>query len=880
MEHQMYLFGKFYDREALPLGERITHILGAAKAKAAQGQTVPLFTILETLDRIGRRWQDPDYPYRRQAFASLRESLQMSETAATAALDIIPQLLDRSSLLKRLTMSLPYPLSVMDRWLHPVTFPGRIRALPRGVVVHICAGNVFLGALDSLLMGMITKNVNLLKLSSDDPGTILYFAESIVAEDPAGVLANNFAILRWERGNKKIEEAVLSKSDVILVWGGEAAITYYQKSAGPYVHVVGYGPKISLGLVGEQSFTRDNFPKIAARCAHDICLYDQKACSSPQNLFLPSRDLAVIREFAEELSRALATELERQPATAMSDNELTEIMTQRATFRFKAAQGAALILTSPGNSGHTVVYDTEHQELQTSPLNRFIYLKSYERLEQFGSVIAGMDVYLQSVGLYATATEWARWEQLLTALGVTRLAELGEMLTVHDGAPHDATLPLLELIKWVATESPSALPQDSACVRELFRYVRDHSPFYRRHWVGVDLERDDFLAQTPLLTKELFLESSPPDSHDILCQNFPVSPIVFSSGGSTGRPKYSYFANDEFDLIASRLADQYVIQGLRTTDKVANLFVAGHLWSSFLAVDRALNKIGTFNLPIGGQLDFEEMAKYLATFAPNVVMGIPSVLNGLLHKMIESNIEFKAEKIFYAGEFMSEAMVRNFTKYWGVRDIHSAGYASVDAGLIGYQCPHQQGGCHHICSDLCLMELVTPEGQPITVPDVEGEIVVTALYRWLMPFIRYRTGDLGVYAAQPCPCGRLDPVFQLLGRCDDRLQIGGSRIFVKDIEKLLKQYDFLTGSYQFIPQFREREEFLAVMIETNEESRCTTTEFVAEFFRGFYRIFPDFTNSVEKCWIAPPAIAFVPPGTIPQVARTGKIRLIEDRRKE
>ena len=53
------------------------------------------------------------------------------------------------------------------------------------------------------------------------------------------------------------------------------------------------------------------------------------------------------------------------------------------------------------------------------------------------------------------------------------------------------------------------------------------------------------------------------------------------------------------------------------------------------------------------------------------------------------------------------------------------------------------------------MELLDDDDCPITTPGVEGEIVGTSLNNLAMPFIRYRTGDRGVYDSfDTCACGR------------------------------------------------------------------------------------------------------------------------------
>jgi phenylacetate-coenzyme A ligase PaaK-like adenylate-forming protein len=272
------------------------------------------------------------------------------------------------------------------------------------------------------------------------------------------------------------------------------------------------------------------------------------------------------------------------------------------------------------------------------------------------------------------------------------------------------------------------------------------------------------------------------------------------------------------------------------------------------------------------------MVKYLCTFQPNTLFGLPSTLTSLLNYCLENKVNLHIEKIFYAGEHMPPAMVDHFQKHWGVTGVHSAGYASADAGIIGYQCACQSGGEHHVFSDLVILELLSEEGKIIQNPGEEGEIVVTSLYRKYMPIVRYRTGDLGSYSDRPCACGRQDRVFHMIGRCDDRLQIGGARIFVQDLDKLLHKYEMLTGIYQFVPQYREQSEFLQVCIECRGGQEFPS-RLVAEFQKEFYQIFSDLSLSISQEWIAEAEILFVPECTIPRVPRTQKVKLIDDRRR-
>jgi phenylacetate-CoA ligase len=94
------------------------------------------------------------------------------------------------------------------------------------------------------------------------------------------------------------------------------------------------------------------------------------------------------------------------------------------------------------------------------------------------------------------------------------------------------------------------------------------------------------------------------------------------------------------------------------------------------------------------------------------------------------------------------------------------GYGGRDAGFIAHQCP--AGGMHLTHEDI-IVEIIDGEGRILPVGE-SGEIIVTHLATRDFPFIRYRTGDVGVLDDRPCSCGRTLPLLkEVQGRSTDFL---------------------------------------------------------------------------------------------------------------
>jgi phenylacetate-CoA ligase len=91
-------------------------------------------------------------------------------------------------------------------------------------------------------------------------------------------------------------------------------------------------------------------------------------------------------------------------------------------------------------------------------------------------------------------------------------------------------------------------------------------------------------------------------------------------------------------------------------------------------------------------------------------------------------------------------------------------YSTVENAVFASQC---EQGRLHVSPDSGIVELLRPDGTPCQ-PGEPGEVVATCLMRDYQPMIRFRLGDMAVWDANPCPCGRSMPILrEVLGRVED-----------------------------------------------------------------------------------------------------------------
>ncbi|HEX3928884.1 MAG TPA: hypothetical protein VHW65_12885, partial [Gemmatimonadales bacterium] len=84
-------------------------------------------------------------------------------------------------------------------------------------------------------------------------------------------------------------------------------------------------------------------------------------------------------------------------------------------------------------------------------------------------------------------------------------------------------------------------------------------------------------------------------------------------------------------------------------------------------------------------------------------------------------------------------------------------YGSREFMLLGAECEKHAG--LHLTAEQLIVEVLDDDGQSVPA-GVEGNVVVTDLTNFGMPFIRYANGDRAVSSPERCACGRGLPLLE------------------------------------------------------------------------------------------------------------------------
>jgi phenylacetate-CoA ligase len=337
-------------------------------------------------------------------------------------------------------------------------------------------------------------------------------------------------------------------------------------------------------------------------------------------------------------------------------------------------------------------------------------------------------------------------------------------------------LPYLEETQWLTTTD--LLDLQWKRIGALLQHGYENVPYYRAVMQDAQLDpasiaQDRSLERLPLLDRSTVRQQV----QRLRATN--VSPDRFvpnGTGGSTGEPLQFFDDRKEAawsDAATWRSQRWY---GIDVGDRCAYLWGSNFDLSKYQGFkgrlrSRALNLL---MLP-AWELSERTASKFwtrLADFKPRLLIGYAGAIHEwarLLGNDRDSIPELAA--IIVSAETLYEewrSVIENCFKVpvynrYGGRDLH----------FVAQECPVRKG--LHINSETVLVEIVK-NGRP-TPPGEVGEIVITRLDNFAMPFIRYRSGDLGALAGSLCDCGRSLPLLQKIeGRIQDAIITADGRI--------------------------------------------------------------------------------------------------------
>jgi phenylacetate-CoA ligase len=343
-------------------------------------------------------------------------------------------------------------------------------------------------------------------------------------------------------------------------------------------------------------------------------------------------------------------------------------------------------------------------------------------------------------------------------------------------------------------------------LRKLIHHAYGHVAYYRELFDELGLKPPDIgsiedLQKLPFLTKDhvrrhLFF--------DLLSDNHEKRDIQrIATSGSTGEPFVCYVDRHQLEMRWGATLRSMEWTGWRFGDRQARLWhqtigmSRAQVWRERL--DAAIQRrrfIPAFELSESNLLEF---GKLLTKHDPVLIDGYAEALNFLAEYLKQHDVDGVNPKgVISSAQVLPPQSREIIERQFGCH-VHDK-YGAREFSGIAYECEAHSG--HHVVAENYIVEIIK-DGRPAE-PGEVGEVVITDLNNYCMPFIRYRIGDLAT-AMDPddrCACGRGLP---LIGSIEGRLQsiilgANGRYLLGSFFPHFFKDFDHIVRQYQVVQE--------------------------------------------------------------------------------
>jgi phenylacetate-CoA ligase len=332
--------------------------------------------------------------------------------------------------------------------------------------------------------------------------------------------------------------------------------------------------------------------------------------------------------------------------------------------------------------------------------------------------------------------------------------------------------------------------------RHLLHYAYDNSPYYRKQFQGIDLDRCA-ITDLPTLTKadmmanldEILTDRA---LHRADLERFMSDPAnigayykekyaVCHTSGSQGQPAIIV---QDAPAILTTFAAQFA-RGMQVKRRflphIKRLFKPARFsiitqkpgfypsstfFSYFPAPARPflkLQRLSVFDPP-------EVIVEQLNSFQPNFITGYTSALETITRELQAGRLKFRGdlEQMTNISEPLPEAIAQRVEKAFGVHITNVYSMAECMALTCGCQATHGS----HLNDELAFLEVVDASGRPVPDGTPGSKVLLTNLYNMAQPIIRYEVDDIVTISPGRCECGSILPLVKAVeGRAKDQFWV-------------------------------------------------------------------------------------------------------------
>ena len=395
--------------------------------------------IVRAIADAADRWSDADFPPRVGATQAIQKRTGYTAPVVEYALDRLFFSLTREALEAAITDELG-SLDALDGF---VARAGRPDGFARGVErVIIVSSDTTIGvALVPAMFALCAKSSLLTKDRSD--ALVSAFIETLIEERPE--IAEAVLTQTWRGGDDPREAALLKAAEVVVAFGGPAALIAIRALLNADASFVPFGHRVSLGYFDAAAWAALDPAErraLAEGIARDALLYDGEGCFSLHALFVEG--LESDPALGAELGKAFERVAIEFPPGTLDAARAAAVAAQQALSAFRVAQASAAAPPSP------MLDFAPPLDRPPALLPRLLPVYDVSDADDVAEFVARHRLPVQALGVVDPATDEAR--SLAETIGAVRIARFGTLQSPPLAGRHGGRPRISDFVRWIDAE--------------------------------------------------------------------------------------------------------------------------------------------------------------------------------------------------------------------------------------------------------------------------------------------------------------------------------------------------------------------------------------------------------------------------------------------
>lgn len=322
-------------------------------------------------------------------------------------------------------------------------------------------------------------------------------------------------------------------------------------------------------------------------------------------------------------------------------------------------------------------------------------------------------------------------------------------------------------------------------LRQMVSWAKENSPYYAAHYKNITnnytlsdlppvnktdlmIHWDDWITDKTLHLSQIYEFMSDLDN---IGRKYKGKYMVFTTSGSTGSPLVALSDNTTNSVMGAINATRSFARKkdmsafIKRGGKSIGVFATGGFYLGNSSVRARLLMMPWKKRQIAvtsALLPINKIVEELNSFQPAMLGGYPSNLELLIEEQKNGRLNIKPVIIMTGGEYLSDALRKQLSEAFHC--YVQTSYSCTEGGTIACECTEHH---FHINDDWIIVEPVDTNNQPVPNGVQADKILISNLFNFTQPFIRYEVTDRVVMHDEHCKCGNTSPWLTLEGRMDD-----------------------------------------------------------------------------------------------------------------